>query len=216
MDNITKITNILNKFFNKKNGIIEIAKKTNFIKRLRKITPVNFLRSAITTLISEETVSLRDYAISFQNNSSINISKNAIKKRLATKSCTDFLEKTLKYLCEITFYNQFKFASLPGIRSVNVVDSSEIKLKEILKYEFPGMRQFKALMKIQMTIDFLQGNFKKLELTPGKYPDQGYKGYIECTDSDTLVLSDLGYFSCEFMQAIVNKNAYFLNRYKKK
>ena len=83
MDKIANMTSILNNFFNKEDGIMTIAKKSSFIKRLRKITPINFLRSAITTLISEETASLRDYAISFKQDSSIMLSKNAIQKKFS-------------------------------------------------------------------------------------------------------------------------------------
>ena len=52
-------------------------------------------RSSITALISEETASLRDYAISFKQDSSIMLSKNAIQKKFSA-SCVKFLENTFR------------------------------------------------------------------------------------------------------------------------
>lgn len=177
-------------------------------------TPINFIRAAISALVLESTTSLRDYAISFDQSSSIMLSKNAINKKF-NNYCVNFLENTLKYFCKNIVSNYFTFALLPGIKAVNIVDSSEVRLNDKLQNEFPGMRQFKSLLKVQTIIDCLQGTFKKLEITPGRHPDQGYKGHIECIDSGTLLISDLGYFSCENMKEIVDKRGCFLTRYKR-
>lgn len=212
MEVLADMTQNLHALFNNKAGLIKIARKTGFIKRLRKVNPLDFLRSCMVTLMLEKTASLRDYTFSFHCNSRLKLSKSGLRKRFNSQ-CVLFLEQVTKHLCSTIFSRSFGFTELADVTSVLVVDSSQLALSDKLMIEFPGMRNVKSLLKLQTTIDCLQGSPKGLELTPANGSDQSYKGHLDYINPGTLVMNDLGYFSCETLRQVMDKGGHFLTRY---
>lgn len=92
---LSDIPQNLHALFNDKAGLMKIARETGFIKRLRKLNPLDFLRSCIVTLMLEEIASLRDYVFSFHCNSRLKSSKSGMKKRFDFQ-CVLFLEQLIK------------------------------------------------------------------------------------------------------------------------
>lgn len=212
MATITEVTKLLNNFLNE-SLIEETARQTGFLKRLRTISPCDFLKCEILTSLKEQVNSLRNLKITFHGECSLEVSRTAISNKFSPAG-VEFLKETTKALFNQTsITNHFQFAALPGINHVIVTDSSEIKLGDKLEEIFKGIRNTKSIMKVQTSIDFLQGMLVDLDLTPGNCPDQGYKEYLNHVSQDTLIINDLGYFDSESFSEIANKGGFFLSRY---
>lgn len=212
MANITEVTHLLNNFLNK-SLIEDIARRTGFLKRLRTISPCDFLRCEILTSLKEQVNSLRNVKLTFQGECSLKVSRTAISNKFSPAGVEFFKESTKELFNHNSLSNQFHFAELPGIKSVIVTDISELKLADKLEEVFKGMRNTKSIMKLKTSMDVLQGMLIALELTPGNCPDQGYKGYLNHVSHDTLIINDLGYFDSESFSEIANKGGFFLSRY---
>jgi len=210
--NITEVTNLLNNFLNE-SLIEEIARRTGFLKRLRAISPCDFLKCEILTSLKEQVNSLRNVKITFHGECSLKVSRTAISNKFSAAGVEFFKETTNALFNHASLTHRFQFAALPGIKHVTVTDSSEIKLADKLEGIFKGIRNTKSIMKLQTSVDFLQGTLVGLELTSGNCPDQGYKGYLNHVSHDTLIINDLGYFDNESFSEIDNKGGFFLSRY---
>lgn len=212
MATITEATNLLNNFLNK-SLIEDIARRTGFLKRLRTISPCDFLRCEILTSLKEQVNSLRNVKLTFHGECSLKVSRTAISNKFSATGVV-FFKEALKALCNHTsLANHFHFAALPGINNVIITDSSELKLNDKLEEIFKGIRNTKSIMKLQTSVDFLQGMMVDLDLTAGNCPDQGYKGYLNHINHETLIINDLGYFDTESFSEISNKGGFFLSRY---
>jgi Transposase DDE domain len=212
MSTITEVTNLLNNFLNK-SLIEDIARRTGFLKRLRTISPCDFLRCEILTSLKEQVNSLRNVKLTFHGECSLKVSRTAISNKFSPTGVEFFKEATKELFNNKSSTNQFHFLDLPGIKNVIVTDSSELKLGDKLEEIFKGLRNTKSIMKLQTSVDFLQGMLIDLELTPGNCPDQGYKGYLNHVSHNTLIINDLGYYNSESFSEIAKKGGFFLSRY---
>lgn len=214
MDSITDVVNLLNMFLDE-TQINDIARRTGFLVRQSKITPCDFLKCMVLTCLKETKHSLRNITINFQKECSLKVSRNALSNKFNSSGLKFIKELASFVFRNSSIFNSFQFVALPGIKHVNVTDSSEIKLDDKLENIFKGMRNRKSIMKVQTIVDFLQGSLVNLDLTSGNCPDQGYKGYLNHTGPDTLNINDLGYFCTENLAQIVMKGGFFLSRYQR-
>lgn len=212
MATITEVTNLLNNFLNE-SMVEDIARRTGFLKRTRTISPCDFLKCEILTLLQEQVNSLRNIKLTFHKECSLNVSKTALANKFTIAGVEFFKETTKTLFNHDSLTNRFQFAALPGIKHVHVTDSSEIQLNHKLQEIFTGTRNIPSIMKVQTTVDFLQGMLVGLDLTPGNYPDQAYKKYLNYVSHDTLIINDLGYFDSTLFSAIIKNGGFFLSRY---
>ncbi len=72
-----------------------------------------------------------------------------------------------------------------------------------------------AGVKIQLEYDLLSGQFLNVQLGPGKNNDKTYgTDCLESVEAGDLCLRDLGYFDLRDLQAIHEKEAYYISRLK--
>ncbi len=212
MATLTEVTKLLNNFLNE-SLIEDLARQTGFLKRLRTISPCDFLKCELLTSLKEQVNSLRNLKIAFHGECSLEVSRTAISNKFSSAGVEFLKESTKTLFNQTSLTKHFKFAALPGINRVIVTDSSEIKLGNKLEDTFKGIRNTKSIMKVQTSVDILQGMLVDLDLTPGNCPDQGYKEYLNHVSHDTLIINDLGYFDSESFSEIANKGGFFLSRY---
>ena len=103
---------------------------------------------------------------------------------------------------------------LKQFTSVYLVDSSQISLPANMSELFPGSggNASTASLKVQLVFDYLHGQFKQLELTHGRAPDQGYRGHWNVIKENALYIMDLGYYVLDTFRAISAIGGYFLSR----
>jgi len=102
---------------------------------------------------------------------------------------------------------------LKEFAGIYITDSSQIALPSALCQIFKG-NQGNAMLKLQVSWDYLNGNIAALELEDGKSPDPNCTLHIQTAQKNSLQLFDLGYFKQEYLRDIAAKEAYFVSRYQ--
>ena len=103
--------------------------------------------------------------------------------------------------------------ALKSFTAIHVTDSTQISLPKALLAEFQGANH-NAMVKLQVTIDYLTGEWVAFEMVDGKTPDNHSDLPLQQALAGSLNLFDLGYFKQERLQAIVARDAYFVSRYQ--
>ena len=193
----------------------ELANKTGFVSRTRKLTGPSFLNTLMFSGYSQMKTSLPDYTEDLSKNFKIEMSREALHKKFNPEA-VEFLKEVLK----LQISKQFKLAEGDGLKSffkaINIKDSSKFSLPTNYDNQYPGFGNFSkknGLMNIQYEYDLLSGNWKSLVLTTIKRNDQkDSKETIDKIAKGELYMRDLGYITPIYLTAVMGKEAYFLNR----
>ena len=108
------------------------------------------------------------------------------------------------------------FKAISFIRSVRVIDSTEVALSKKLKDEYPGIRNRSSTAKLQVLIDVMSTQILSFSTHKSTETDQGYRGHIEHIGNGDLLISDLGYFCIDTFKKIAIQGGYYLSRLFKK
>ncbi len=209
--NLEKISETIQQFFGVQ--VESIARRTKFVQRRSKLTGCVFLASIVFSILEKREMTLSSLAQSCLD-VGVEITEQGLDRRINAGSQA-FLEEMWTLSLEhfrqteplaIKLLNQFS--------GVYLVDSSQISLPANMSELFPGSggNASTASMKVQLVFDYLRGQFKQLELTHGRAPDQGYRGHWNVLEKDALYIMDLGYYVLETFRAISAIGAYFLSR----
>ena len=209
--NLEKISETIQQFFGVQ--VESIARRTKFVQRRSKLTGCVFLASIVFSILEKREMTLSSLAQSCLD-VGVEITEQGLDRRINAGSQA-FLEEMWTLSLEhfrqteplaIKLLNQFS--------GVYLVDSSQISLPANMSELFPGSggNASTASMKVQLVFDYLRGQFKQLELTHGRAPDQGYRCHWNVLEKDALYIMDLGYYVLETFRAISAIGAYFLSR----
>lgn len=213
MDIVAQVMQKVNEVFDE-NCLEKVARETGFLKRKRKVNPKRFLENMLLLKLESPGSSLEDLVYEFNRNGCV-ISKQALHKKF-NKSALKFIQAVLSKLLEYTFSASTTcLGSIPFIKKVQVIDSSEIRLHKALKNIFPQVRNQGAAVKLQSLVDVVSNQILSLEVCPSKEPDQGYKKHIAHVQADDLLIGDLGYFCVDTFSEVEAKKGFFLSRYFK-
>lgn len=213
MDMVAQVIRKVNEVFDE-NYLETLARDTGFLKRKRKVSPKKFLENMLLLKLESPGSSLEDLVYEFDRGGCI-ISKQALHKKF-NKSALKFIQMVLSKLLEHTFSTSTTcLESIPFIKNVQVIDSSEIRLHKLLKNLFPQVRNQGAAVKLQSLIEVVHNQILSLEVCPSKAPDQGYKKHIAYVQADDLLIGDLAYFCVDTFSEIEAKKGFFLSRYFK-
>lgn len=142
---------------------LSIAQRTGFLKRLRKINPLLFLRAlAITSF--QAAPSFRLIALSLSLLSSQNITKQAVAKHMG-RECVEFIRSAVSALIfKLSSADKLHHAGVfQSFRRVLLQDSTQIRLPDHLANYFPGPtnqnRNDGAALKIQVVYNLLDETF---------------------------------------------------------
>ena len=213
MDIVAQVRVKVNEVFHEKN-LHTLARETGFIVRKRKINPKAFLEKMIFLRLECPHSSLEDLVYEFYK-SDMPLSKQALHKKF-NPAGVDFVQKVLAQLLDHAMREQkISLGKLPGVHTVQVVDSSEIRLNNALKARCPQVRNQGAAIKLQTLMDVVSHQVLSLETRPSQEPDQGYKAYLHHVQAGDLFITDLGYFCIDSFKEIHRKKGFFLSRYFK-
>jgi hypothetical protein len=196
-------------------SIREIAWKSGFIKRSRKLSALHFLNALMFSCTSQAETSLPDITADLSQQFSIEISKEGLHKKF-TPQAVAFLKAMIAFHLSEQLSLQTDSSLKKYFKAINIKDSSKFSLPSTYNGAYPGYGNFdqiQGLMNIQYEYDLLSGNWKTLELTTIKRNDQqDSKESIECISKGELYIRDLGYVTATYLKAIIHKEAFFLNR----
>jgi hypothetical protein len=196
--------------------IIEIARKTGYLKRKGKLSPIEFLSMCVFYCENICTSSLEDICDILKEKSKIDISENGLNKRF-TEDAESFLKVFLSRLTskqlhlnksDINYhFNRIRIADATGFK---------LPIKYIDKYRGTGsVKAPMSAIKIQLEYDLLTGEYLNYGVFSGTSNDTLYLGTLQegIRDGD-LCLRDLGYYKLSDLKEIHRKNAYFISRMK--
>ncbi|HRE68682.1 MAG TPA: IS4 family transposase [Cyclobacteriaceae bacterium] len=196
--------------------INQIARRTGFVKRARKLNASHFLNTLMFSAANQANRSLPDITSDLNEHFAIDISKEGLHKRF-NKQGVAFLKELVKDQLShhaLLFKPDKNFTR--HFSGVNIKDSSKFSLPAINSDRYPGYGNFSktnGLMNLQYEFDLISGNWKVLDLVTIKTNDQlDSKNTIDSICQGELYIRDLGYITPTYLKAVIEKRAYFLNR----
>lgn len=211
MDTLTKIANEVFTMFNQKAN--RLARRTGFTQRRSKLSGSLFASTLVGGLLNRPQASLESLAHEAQAQG-VDLTKQALDQRFNPKGAEFF--KQLLGQCLETF-QEAQQAHLPALNSfseIKITDSSGLTLPDALAEQFPGFggNGTASGLKLQAVMDYLQGQFERLEVTASTRNDQAYQGHVARIHQAGLYLQDLGYFRLDHFHRIHEAGAYFISR----
>jgi hypothetical protein len=178
---------------------------------------VEFFKSIVLTNLSIKDISLNNLTETFEIDNNISITKQSIDDKFDNES-VEFTKQMLSILLEKIIVEQSQNTGnlLDQFESVRIKDSTSFKLSANMaeKYRASSKDTEQSILKIQYEYD----------LKTGKIYDLSFHSFIESDSKDAvatcgnidkndLIIRDLGYVSLPVMETIIEKEAYFLNRF---
>ena len=148
----------------------DLAKKSGLIKRAREITGKDFLLSMVLTATESDFCTLSEIACEL-NHQGCTVTKQAVHKKCTTNA-TEFLQEVLAQVLE-KLRGKIGCGCLNGIpfiKSIIVVDSSEVRLNNKLANDFKHIRGQGSAFKLQAQIDVLNNKIQNLEICKTNLP----------------------------------------------
>ena len=198
--------------------IEQIARETGFVERESKFGGIEFLGIMTQGLFAEPDASLNRMAsMAKEINPELKISGPGIHQRI-DKTGLAFLRKLLSKALELSISKEID-GSIPSLfenfQSVYLLDSTITPLPDNLSaiWKGSGGDGPRAVMKLQLMLDYISGKYVNIAPTDGVTPDQSYiTEAVKLLNSGDLLIFDLGYFKREALFDISAAGAYFLSR----
>ena len=192
----------------------EVNQWLEFSQRASALDAENFVQVLVLGWLKKKKASLNELAHAAQD-LGLALTGSALHERINSKAVmllAGILQRALHTLRKACPLPVKKLESFQGIY---VTDSSQIALPAGMAKIFAG-NQGNAMLKLQVTWDYLNGNLAMLELKDGKSSDQKATWHIQQAARGSLQLFDLGYFKQEYLRDLAQKEVYFVCRYKAK
>lgn len=212
-------TNLLSELQNifKDKEIEQLARETKFIQRsTSRISGQSFLMMNVFDTTDGKERSLNDSCDWLEEHFDISITKQSLDERYNTdavrfiKSCFGrVLEKVNTDLLD-------KEMDLP-FSVIQLTDSTSFQIPPNLSNFYLGYKGKggKAILKIHLNYNILNGGVADILLTDGAANDNLYKlGKDEKIQSKGLYIRDLGYLDLDYLNNLAQNDAYFLSRSK--
>jgi hypothetical protein len=194
------------------------AKETGFMKRIRKFSPIDFIRS-LCLMALYTTASLEASATVLGLVAGSTISRQSLWERINPR-CIAFVRSALVSLIlrSSTLEPLKHGGAFSHFRRVLLQDSTTISLPESMAHLFPGPSnqtgKGSATMKIQLIHELLSESYLHLGISGFTRNDQrASSDILEFAGPRDLILRDLGYFTLKIFRALGQRGAYFLTPY---
>lgn len=199
-----------------KQTIRRIARQCRFCCRAdAKIAPDVFIYT-LCQAVCQSSVSCNDLAAAIQVHGGPSVSRQAIALRFK-QSCSTFVQAllavALQAKCPELDDAQVQMSMFGRIL---VQDSTVVRLPGALRADFSGVGNAHARVcnaRVQAVYDLKNGRFNHFSIDSYRRNDQAAAVDLVPEKGD-LILRDRGYFDCRHIQAIIDKEADLITRYK--
>lgn len=205
---IEKIQNLLSHYAQEVNEYLQFSQMESPLDASR------FVQVLVLGWLKEGQASLNRLAHS-ASDLGLQISASALHERMNSRAVMLLAGVLNRALEDLRRSCPLALQRLKSFQGIYITDSSQIALPAALSELFKG-NQGNAMLKMQVTWDYLHGNLAALELVDGKSADQNCRLHLQNAQKGSLQLFDLGYFKQEYLAEIANQEAYFVSRYKAK
>lgn len=193
-----------------------VARETGLVTRTSKLTGAGLLQTLTFGFLDNSDASLTGL-VETRHDLGVTITKQGLQTRI--NDAVPFLQEMFQRALTLFRHTlPLDVALLRQFTALYLTDSTTVALPEQLQTEFPGCggNGPAALLKVQLTFEFLQGVMSALTCQSGRTPDQVYTGDLQGIQAGALYLADLGYFVLARFRALAEAQAYFLSRYDTK
>lgn len=199
--------------------IEKIAASTGFLLRKGVVQPTDILYAFCCQSI-HGTVSFNDLAAKIDAETAVSVSRQAIAKKTAKKSCTEFLKKILSLviIARIGKEETDSLKKAGKFKRVLVQDSTIIKLPARLYSLFSGVSNASSSVcnaRIQCTYDLVTETFICFAIDPYTKNDLKSAPELEIKKDD-LVIRDRGYLTIKEIERHLTSEADCIYRYQHK
>lgn len=188
--------------------------QSGFNKRVGGISGHAFADSIIFTGTHFDKLSLNDLSSSLKIRHNVVITKQGVDDRFSDASI-QFMKTLLKELLRKILSNSPYVEEFSDFEAIRIKDSTSFQIPAYLAKYFPGSggAASKAMLRIQFEFDYKSGLVHDLSIHPFNVQDQTDSlKTIHTIKKNELIIRDLGYVNRNFLESIVLKEAYYLNR----
>lgn len=218
-----KIVQFFDETFNEKK-CYDLCKKYQFIRRsTSRLSGQEFIKSMIIPSKGSSTDSLKGLCkrlLTFNNQSQL--SSQALCKRINSPAASALMKGVLNELLikvheQMTWFCPKLAEGIKGFNRILIQDSSIMMLNEKLEEKYKGTNRGgctgKAQVKIDLITDISKGILIDAKLFKGSEPDRSFaERLLSIVKEGDLIIRDLGYFTINAFQKILEANAFFLSR----
>ncbi len=195
--------------------IENIARQTGFTQRTGKVPAEAFVNALMIPEHTLADTSLPDIAAVLRLGHSVEVSKEALHQKFNKRSVA-LLEGLLTNILSEQLKNTRSENLITHFGSIKIKDSTKFSLPDHYDHHYKGFTNFSktnGLLCLQYEYDLISGDWINIKITPGLRNDQ--RDALDTIDDITpgdLYIRDLGYATSAYLEAVVNKKAFFLNR----
>lgn len=209
---LPRIAEVLSKLFEKAD---ELALTTRFIKRQRKITGSNFVKTLLFSWMQKEAPSIEGIARAGFSHA-LHISAQGLEQRLTETAC-DFLKALIGYAVTEKIYGEDSVGIeiFNRFTAVYITDTSTLILPNELKLHYLGTGgksdSNQSMLKLDTCIELKTGSLT-CGLLQGTDADSRSPLAEKQNEEGALRLQDLGYFNLHRMKEQSERGEYWLSR----
>ena len=193
-----------------------MARESGAQKRRRKIDIVAFFWTLLLGFGIGKKRSIAELRRTYENRTGTAIEESSFYDRF-TPGLVKWLKMILgDVIIHIGEGSQRLKGRLEGYRDLLLIDSTVIRLHDLLKGAFAGCRtnHSKAAAKLHVVMSVKKASATQVQLTPERTNDRRPYKRIGKWVKDRLLLFDLGYFSYELFTRIDERGGFFISRLK--
>ena len=196
--------------------IERIARDKKFMIRKGKVPPSCFVNTLLFNENDMANTSLPDLTADLNQVYDIDISKEAMHKKF-TPACVEFFKGLLEEMLCGQLRKGIADKALPlHFARIKIKDSTKFSLPDNYNGDYKGYGNFSkknGLMSLQYEYDLVSSSWLSFEMTKGLRNDQNDSTEtIGSITKGDLHIRDLGYITPTYLSAVVDKEAFFLNR----
>ena len=197
-----------------------LAKSTKFIQRKGgELQAFAYMYIMSFGFFGNGKISLEGLTSLLSSSFDIEITSQALSKRINTKKSVDFLSRVFKKLLNIQLITNLESNATARVfsnfTSVNLQDSSQISLNPLLAKDFAGCGRSgsKSAIKIDFIFDILNVAIRHVKLVKGTTSDLALaKDMVKYVKAKSLAIRDLGYFEIATLRNIQSRLGYYISR----
>jgi len=188
---------------------------SDFVKRRSKMTAEIFAQTMILGVLEDPAATLNDL-VQMSETLGVDISEPGLHGRIndeAVELLKRLLDSSLK---QFAGQGEVPAAVAAQFTRIDLLDSTQITLPKALAAQFAGHNSpgTEAALKIQLSVDYLQGRLNALHIGPGREPDQNCDLAVQQATPGSLQVFDMGYAVLARLRHIADRGAYFLTPLK--
>lgn len=210
---LNKITQQMTRVF-QGNVLNQLARKSRFLQRERKLDPFMLILSMISTLGSGKVETLADLQRSYNYLASESVAYKPFHNQLSKFAFADFMRQAAEYLLGALIQKSLT-TPLKGAFSeferIVLQDGSSFAVKDELAPIYPG--RFHAIspaaVELHVTYDLLNEKLEAVNITEDTAGERAHLP-APLPLSGALLLADAGYFSRDYIASLIKAQARFI------